>query len=171
VAFGNVGVGVPSTQSITLTASGTEPVIVSADSLTGTGFTASGITLPLTIAAGQTATLNLQFEPMTAGAATSNLTITSNATTSPTTVIALSGTGVQLKTAPSWEALAGADTITGYNIYRAMGSSSTYAKLNSAVNVPRPSRTRRSWRDRPTSITSRRWTLPETKAFHRTQQP
>jgi hypothetical protein len=161
VAFGNVGVGVPSTQSITLTASGTEPVIVSADSLTGTGFTASGITLPLTIAAGQTATLNLQFEPMTAGAATSNLTITSNATTSPTTV----------KTAPSWEALAGADTITGYNIYRAMGSSSTYAKLNSAVNVPRPSRTRRSWRDRPTSITSRRWTLPETKAFHRTQQP
>lgn len=38
-----------------------------ADSLTGTGFNVSGITLPLTIAAGQTATLNLEFTPTVAG--------------------------------------------------------------------------------------------------------
>jgi hypothetical protein len=51
VAFGGIGVGVPSIQSLTLTSSGMGPVIVTADSLTGAGFTASGITLPLTIAA------------------------------------------------------------------------------------------------------------------------
>jgi fibronectin type 3 domain-containing protein len=110
---------------------------VTADSLTGAGFTASGITLPLTIAAGQTATLNLQFDPTGAGAATSNLTITSNASTSPTTVVALSGTGVQMAVDLAWDApAAGTDPVTGYNIYRETGTSSTYVKLNLAVNAP-----------------------------------
>jgi hypothetical protein len=135
VSFGNVAVGTPSTQSVTLTSSGTGAVTVSGVSLSGTGFTESGATFPLTLNAGQTATLSLQFEPTATGAATGKLTITSNASSS-TTVVALSGTGVPLAVDLSWSAPTGATEIAGYNVYRASGTSSSYAKLNSSVNSP-----------------------------------
>jgi predicted phage tail protein len=108
---------------------------VSGVSLSGTGFTESGATFPLTLNAGQTATLSLQFEPTATGAATGKLTITSNASSS-TTVVALSGTGVPLAVDLSWSAPTGATEIAGYNVYRATGTSSSYAKLNSSVNSP-----------------------------------
>jgi hypothetical protein len=55
---------------------------------------------------------------------TANLTITSNASASPTTVVALSGTGVQTVVDLAWDApAAGTDPMTGYNIYRATGTS------------------------------------------------
>lgn len=135
VAFGNVAVGTPSTQSVTLTSSGTAAVIVSSATLSGTEFTVSGATFPLTLNPSQTATLSLQFEPTATGAATANLTITSNASSNGTAVVALSGTGVPLAVDLSWSAPSGTD-ISGYNIYRATGSSSSFSKLNSTVNAP-----------------------------------
>jgi hypothetical protein len=137
VSFGNVAVGTPSTQSVTLTSSGTAAVTVNSVSLSGTGFTESGATFPLTLNAGQTTTLSLQFEPTATGAATGKLTIASNASSNGTAVVALSGTGVPLAVDLSWNASSGSsDTISGYNIYRATGSSSSFAKLNSSVNSP-----------------------------------
>ena len=136
VSFGNVAVGTPSTQSVTLTSSGTGAVIVSGVSMSGTGFTESGATFPLTLNAGQTATLSLQFEPTATGAATGKLTITSNASSNSTAVVALSGTGVPLAVDLSWTAPTAPTEIAGYNIYRAIGSSSSFAKLNSSVNSP-----------------------------------
>jgi hypothetical protein len=137
VSFGNVAVGTPSTQSVTLTSNGTAAVTVNSASLSGTGFTESGATFPLTLNAGQTATLSLQFEPTATGAATGKLTITSNASSNSTALVALSGTGVPLAVDLSWSASSSSsDTISGYNIYRATGSSSSYAKLNSSVNSP-----------------------------------
>jgi len=135
VAFGNVAVGVPSTQSVTLKSTGTAAVIVSGVSMTGTGFTDSGITFPLTLNTGQTATLNLQFAPKAAGATTGQLTINSNSATNSSAVIPLSGTGVPLAIALNWQA-PGGSTVAGYNIYRATGSSSSFSKLNSSVNTP-----------------------------------
>ena len=136
VSFGNVAVGTPSTQSVTLTSSGTAAVTVSGVSLSGTGFTESGATFPLTLNAGQTATLSLQFEPTATGAATGKLTITSNASSNSTAVVALSGTGVPLAVDLSWTAPTGTTEIAGYNVYRAIGTSSSYAKLNSSANSP-----------------------------------
>jgi len=137
VSFGNVAVGTPSTQSVTLTSSGTAAVTVSGVNLSGTGFTESGATFPLTLNAGQTATLSLQFEPTATGAATGQLTITSNASSNSTAVVALSGTGVPLAVDLSWTAPpSSSDTVAGYNIYRATGSSSSFTKLNSSVNSP-----------------------------------
>ena len=105
--------------------------------MSGTGFTESGATFPLTLNAGQTATLSLQFEPTATGATTGKLTITSNASSNSTAVVALSGTGVPLAVDLSWNASSSStDTISGYNIYRATGSSSSFAKLNSSVNSP-----------------------------------
>ena len=136
VSFGNVAVGTPSTQSVTLTSSGTSALTVSSVSLSGTGFTLTGATFPLTLNAGQTATLSLQFEPTTTGAATGKLTISSDASSSSTAVVALSGTGVPLAVDLSWSAPSSSESIAGYNIYRATGSASSFARLNASVSSP-----------------------------------
>jgi hypothetical protein len=135
VAFGNVAVGTTSTQSLTLTSSGTAAVVVSGASLSGTGFSESGVTFPLTLNAGQTATLSLQFDPATAGAATGTLTITSNASSNSTAITALSGTGVPLAVDLSWTAPSDSE-IAGFNVYRAKGGSSSYSRLNASVSSP-----------------------------------
>jgi hypothetical protein len=137
VTFGNVALNSPATQSITLTSTGTGAVVVSAISITGTGFAVSGATVPLTLQAGQTATINLQFDPKSSGAASGQLTITSDATSNSTIGIGLNGTGSSYSVSLTWAAPSGAsDQVVGYNIYRATGSSSTYVKLNSSVNAP-----------------------------------
>ena len=141
VAFGNVTVGAPATQSLTLKSSGSEAVTVSTASITGPGFSFSGATFPLTLNPSQTATLSIQFNPASAGAATGQLTITSNSAANPTIQVGLSGTG-EASTAAyqvnlNWNApTSSSDPVSGYNIYRATGSSSAFEKLNSSVNSP-----------------------------------
>jgi hypothetical protein len=135
VAFGDVVVNTPATQSVTLTSTGTAPVTVSAAGVTGTGFTTSGTTFPVTLNPGQTATLNLQFDPTAAGSATGQLKVTSNSTTNGSAVIALSGTGELTAYAVdlSWDAPSSpADPIVGYNVYRSPSGSSTYQLLDAS---------------------------------------
>src|ERR1039457_1452381 len=94
LAFGSVVVNTTATpQPITLTSTGTVPVTISAAALTGTGFAVSGVTFPMTLNPGQAATLNIVFDPTAVGAATGQLTITSNSSTNSTAVVSLSGTG------------------------------------------------------------------------------
>lgn len=93
LAFGNVTVGSNSLQSVVLTNSGTANVTISQITITGTGFSGSGITTPLTLTPGQTATYMAQFAPTAAGSASGQITFTSNAANSPTAV-SLGGTGV-----------------------------------------------------------------------------
>ena len=93
LAFGNVTVNSTSTQSLTLTSSGTSAVTINSAALTGAGFTVSGASFPLTLNAGQSATLTVQFKPTATGAAAGQLTINSNSTTGSTVAVALSGSG------------------------------------------------------------------------------
>jgi beta-glucanase (GH16 family) len=93
VAFGDVIMNTPATQSVTMTSTGTVPVTVSGATLTGAGFSVSGAEFPATLNPGQAATLNVQFDPTAAGAATGQLSIASNSSTNGTAVIDLSGTG------------------------------------------------------------------------------
>ena len=53
----------------------------------------SGATFPVTLNPNQSVTLNVQFDPTAAGAATGQLTIQSNSSTNGTAVVSLSGTG------------------------------------------------------------------------------
>jgi hypothetical protein len=76
-----------------LTNSGTASVTISQATIGGAGFSFTGLTLPLTLTAGQTVNLSVTFAPSAAGNVTGNLSLTSNATGSPT-VVPLSGTGV-----------------------------------------------------------------------------
>jgi hypothetical protein len=138
VAFGDVVLNTPTTQSLTLTSTGTAPVTISATSLTGTGFTLSGATCPPTLNPGQAATLSVQFDPTATGAATGQLTITSNSSTGATAVIGLSGTGepASYSVSLSWEAPSSStDPVAGYNVYRAPSGSSSYQLLNSSVDT------------------------------------
>jgi hypothetical protein len=136
VSFGGVVLNSPATQSVTLTSSGTAPLTISAGSVSGTGFSMSGASFPLTLNSGQTATLDLEFDPTTTGAATGSVTLTSNASSGSTATIALSGTG---ETADNqinlnWDPpTASTDTVVGYNIFRMAKGSTVSVPLNSSV--------------------------------------
>jgi hypothetical protein len=130
--FGDVPVGSTATLSVTLTSSGTAPVLVSSVALTGAEFSDSGATFPVTLNPNQTVTLKVQFDPTIAGAATGTLTISSNSTTGSTAQVSLSGNGtaVQHQIDLSWDApSSSADPVAGYNIYRSTNGGS-FTKLN-----------------------------------------
>jgi len=59
----------------------------------GSAFSVSGFSLPLNVNAGQQTTITVAFQPTAVGTASGNISIVSNAPTSPTSV-ALSGTGI-----------------------------------------------------------------------------
>jgi hypothetical protein len=136
IAFGNVNLNTAATQSVTLSSTGTAAVTVSAAAASGTGFTISGGSFPVTLSPNQTATISAQFDPTVAGAATGQLTITSNSSTGSSTVVSLSGTGaaVPYQVNLSWSAPASSsDPVAGYNVYRAPSGSTNYQQINSAA--------------------------------------
>jgi Abnormal spindle-like microcephaly-assoc'd, ASPM-SPD-2-Hydin len=127
LSFGSLTVNTASTLSLTLTSTGTSAVTVNSAAITGAGFTIVGGSFPVTLNPTQTLTLQVQFEPTTAGAVTGQLAISSNSTTGGTADVALSGTGTAVAhsvdlswTAPS----SSADPVAGYNIYRAISGGS-----------------------------------------------
>jgi hypothetical protein len=93
LAFGSVQVGSSTSLSETLTNSGGSSLTISAAAASGTGFSLSGLTLPLTLNAGQSTSFTVLFSPTASGAASSSVSITSNGA-NPNLSIPLSGTGV-----------------------------------------------------------------------------
>lgn len=94
VAFGTVNTGSSSTNIVSLTNNGTTNTTISQVSVSGGGFSATGITTPFALPVGGTVTLSITFTPQAATSYTGTLTVTSNAANSPLN-IALSGTGTQ----------------------------------------------------------------------------
>ena len=139
--FGDVQVGQTSSQAITLTNPSGSTVVVSAPSLSGSGFSVKGLSFPLTLAAAQNASLTVVFAPTAVGTFSGNISLTANAGNSNATVtVSLSGTAPHLVTL-SWSA--STSVVSGYNIYRASVSTPppsscptpsvpSYQKLNSS---------------------------------------
>jgi hypothetical protein len=90
--FGVVSIGQPETQVVVLTNSGTTSVTVTASKMTGSEFSLSNLSLPLTLAAGQSTSANLTFSPTTTGYTSGSSTFTSNAS-NPQLKLQLVGTG------------------------------------------------------------------------------
>ncbi|MGC1871379.1 MAG: choice-of-anchor D domain-containing protein [Acidobacteriaceae bacterium] len=138
VAFGDVTLNTPATQSVILTSTGTVPVTVNAATVSGAGYTISGATLPITLNPGQTITLNVQFDPTVTGVATGQMTITSNSSSGGTADVALTGTG-QAATHEvdlSWDAPSSSpDPVAGYEVYRSPSGSSAYQLINSSPDT------------------------------------
>jgi len=96
ISFGNVKVGANGSQTVTLTNTGTSSVTVTQGTATGAGFSVSGLSVPLTLAAGQSLSFNVTFAPTQAGNATGSVSVLSNASNSPT-ILPLAGTGITLQ--------------------------------------------------------------------------
>jgi hypothetical protein len=136
--FGNDPVGTPVTLSVTLSSTGASPVTVSTASLTGVGFSFSGATFPVTLNPAVAITIHVQFDPAAAGAASGALTFTSNSTAGSISVVNLSGVGTAVKhqVSLSWAPPANSPVpVTGYNIYRATGTSSFHVLNSSATTA------------------------------------
>jgi Abnormal spindle-like microcephaly-assoc'd, ASPM-SPD-2-Hydin/Transmembrane protein 131-like N-terminal len=93
IKYGNVLVHGSSTQAVSLKNSGSSDVNISQLNVSGAGFSVSGVAVPFTLPAGQSAALQATFAPAAAGTATGSVTIASDAQTTSSSV-ALSGTGV-----------------------------------------------------------------------------
>lgn len=94
-SFGSVTVGTQSSQTVTLTNNSNASITISQAAVSGTGFTLSGITTPLAIAAAQSTTFTVKFAPQTTGSASGTVTITSNGP-NPSLTLPLTGTGSAL---------------------------------------------------------------------------
>lgn len=132
LSFGNVAVGSNSALNGSLNATGAAVTVTSA-TLNNSEFALSGISLPVTIPAGQSATFTVTFTPQSSGATSASLSFSSNAGNSPT-VEKMTGTG----TAPdqhtvdlTWDASVDA---VGYNVYRGTVSGGPYSVINSTLD-------------------------------------
>jgi hypothetical protein len=94
LSFDNVTVNTASVQYLTLTSTGTSPLTVSSIAITGSGFSIVAGIFPVTLDPNQSLTLQVQFNPATAGVATGQLTIISDAVNGRTTNLVLNGSGV-----------------------------------------------------------------------------
>lgn len=133
--FGNVTVGTSASLQLTLSAANAA-VTISAAQVNSSEFAISGLTLPLTIPSGQSVVATIKFTPNASGTASANLTLTSDAANSPTTV-PLTGVGVSVKAHSAdltWNA--SKDVVVGYNVYRGTTTGGPYAKINPVLNAP-----------------------------------
>lgn len=131
VNFGSVTVGQSSNQNATVTANG-GGVTISGAASNNAEFKLGGMTLPLTLNAGQSATFTVTFTPQASGSSSGSLSFTSNATNSPTSE-AVSGTGVaaiQHTASLAWTG--STSTVTSYNVYRGTQTGGPYAPIGSA---------------------------------------
>src|SRR5271165_3843333 len=74
--FGNVQVGLSQSQNETLNNVSAQSLTISLATFSGTGFSTTGLSLPLTLAPNQSATFAVVFTPTTVGAANGTLALT-----------------------------------------------------------------------------------------------
>ncbi len=130
--FGNVTVGASSSLGGTVTASGAT-VVFSSSSINNPEFTLSGLTFPVTLQAGTSASFNVSFTPGASGSASGTLSFASNATNSA--VQSLSGSGVsptQHSVNLTWDP--STSVVSGYNVYRGTQSGGPYSKINAGLD-------------------------------------
>jgi hypothetical protein len=113
--FGSVEVGSDQALTETLTNSGGASVTVTQVNPTGPGYSISGLSLPLTLTAGQSQGFSVTFTPSSAGNSSGNLAIVSNASDASLNV-PLSGNGLAPGSlAPSPSSLSFGDVQVGNN--------------------------------------------------------
>jgi len=134
IAFGSAALNMPITQELIVTSASNLPISITSAVLAGANFKLVGDSIPVTLNPGQSLTLNIEFNPTTLGVSTGQLVLSSSLANS-TTAIPLSGTGVAYEVELNWSPpSAGAESVTGYHVYRSTGGGSNYQLLNSSVD-------------------------------------
>jgi len=135
LSFGNVTTGTSSaSENVTITNTGNANITISQISVSGTGYSLTGGSTPVTLTPSQNLILVAQFSPLAAGSVSGSISIVSNASGSPTSVT-LSGTGVapvQHSVTLSWNG--STSVVSGYNVYRSTVSGSSYVKVNTSLD-------------------------------------
>ena len=124
LSFGNLLPGASQTLNETLTNTGTTSVTISQASLSNAMFTASTLSLPATLGAGNSVTFGVVFTPNVAGSITGKLSILSDAS-NPQLNIALSGS----------ESAPGQLTLSPANLNFGNVSTGSKASLSGALNA------------------------------------
>ncbi len=133
--FGDVNVGSPTSQLVSLTNTGETVVNIGKVSASGTGFSTTGA--PSTaLSPKRSLSIYVNFKPTAAGAASGTLSVSSDASNS-VMKIALLGTGVGQNSqmhsvALSWNS--STSQVIGYFVYRSKASGGPYSKRNSSVD-------------------------------------
>jgi hypothetical protein len=129
VGFGNVALGSNAIKTEKLTAA-TSAVTISSGNWNGDGFSIGGITFPVTLAAGQSASFTVTFAPQTSGSTSGGISFLSDAANSPT-VESFTGVGTQTSgpspqhsVSLSWSP--SPSTVIGYSVYRGTTSGGPY---------------------------------------------
>jgi len=130
--FGDVNIGNTGDQTLSLTAGGSA-VTISSSASSSAQFALAGASFPLTIAAGQSVSLNVVFTPQNSGIVSGTLSFASNASNTTSTE-PLSGTGTSpvYTVGLSWQP--SSSSVTGYNVYRGPASSGPFSKINPSLN-------------------------------------
>lgn len=129
VSFGSVMLGSSESKPSSLTATGGS-VTISSATTSGTEFSLTGVSFPLTIKAGQSVSFDVEFAPQTAGSASSTISFASNASNGGASESA-TGTGAAPYVTLSWTP--STSQVSGYNVYRGT-SVNDYSKVNSALD-------------------------------------
>jgi ASPM-SPD-2-Hydin domain-containing protein/centrosomal CEP192-like protein len=146
--FGDVAVGTAVTKSITVTSTGNVPLTIKSNTITGTGFSLSGVSVPMTLKPAQATVLTVHFNPTAAGSVAGQLVLVSNAGTQ-----AVSVTGNGTTATPTLSALTcGSASIVGTladsckvtlsgsapkpGVTVALASSSTNVKVPASITIP-----------------------------------
>src|SRR5207245_1314450 len=135
LSFGSVQVNSSTTQSETLTNTGGTAITVSQANVSGSGFSIRGLSLPLTLIAGQSFTFGATFAPTAGGSASGAISLSSDASNS-TLTISLSGTGTgppHHNVSLNWTSSTSTDVV-GYNVYRRTIAGGPYTKINTSLN-------------------------------------
>jgi len=130
--YGDVSVGTTGTLPLSLSAVGASVTITSASS-SSSQFILEGSSFPMTIASGQSKSVNVGFTPKSSGTVSGSLSFASNASNSQATE---SVTGIGTVTPYSvslyWNA---SSNVVGYNVYRGTSSNGPFSKINPTVDA------------------------------------
>lgn len=132
VNFGTVVVG-SSKKAIATLSSSSAAVTIDSGSVNSSEFSVSGLSLPLSLGAGQTKSFTITFTPQSSGAASASLSFK---TGSNGVSASLAGSGIaapQHSVSLSWKP--SNSQVIGYNIYRGRQSGGPYTRLNSAMEA------------------------------------
>jgi Abnormal spindle-like microcephaly-assoc'd, ASPM-SPD-2-Hydin len=130
-SFGDVAVGSTTTYGITFANTGQGPLTLQQNSVTGTGFSTSGIGQGVTLNPGQYVSLAVSFAPSATGPASGAVSLSSTASSSPIN-LPLSGNGVVATHSATITWNASPAPVVGYNVYRTPASNEAWTKLNSS---------------------------------------
>jgi hypothetical protein len=128
MTFPGVTVGGQQDQTGTLTA-GSASITISSAGWTGSGFSLSAITFPVTIPSGQSLPYTVTFAPQVAGTVSGAVSFFSNASSSPTTQT-LTGTALQAQHHVDLNWNPDASGVQGYYVYRGTQTGGPYARLS-----------------------------------------